>query len=630
MEQAFKKLQLRLTKQPWIVEEKTAKERTLIYIAGVVGSTFNEEYLLHVIGLLRNPKTRIMFVTSKQIEPVILEYYFQLFSRNQTERVSMEQRWDHFFVGNTEDTKTLTQKILQSQRVRKQIVSKLHNTSTSLLCTYIETPTEHALAVKLGIPLYVSDNTEHTHAFQFAQMATVQLKHPVHYYVQTIRSDKYIGLSPKKTISIVRNSGLGFDPKSNLGIILYGLSTVRKRGVIGVVSVAQSSEAAEQLCILLKRALDIRTKSHVAKMITKEPIVDRKRLVNTFLELARISSPSGHESALRVILREELVRLGVSVRVDQAGNIIGKKAGKGKVPILLSAHMDTVQPCERVKPVVRGNMIMSDGRTILGADNKAGIVYILEVLRMISIYNVEHKPLEIVFSTKEEQFSQGIQNLDMSKIKAPFGLVVDGAGLGEVDFTAPYIATLDVIISGKSAHSGVEPEKGVSAIQIAAQAINAIKLGRLHKDTTANIGVMSGGTNRNAIPDNVELVGEVRSLSRKKLEEQLERMHKALEDAAEHFGGLLSIDSKVAVPGYQFPKNDPHIQQIMSVMKQVGIKPYLRQAGGGSDANIFVARGVKAIDVGTGVEKPHTVEERIAIPDMVKMTEFLFVMIKYS
>ncbi len=624
MEQAFTKLQQRLTKQPWILETSTGRERTLLYIADL-----NTDHILHVIGLLRNPKTRIIFISVKQIDPAILEYYFDIFSNTRAERASMEQRWHNIFIGKTQPQLTLSQQILKSQRLRKQITHTVINAKSAVLYTFTNTKDDHALAVKLGIAWhFCAPDPEPIYAEQFAGMAITHKQKSVHCYVQNLTSKKYIGLSPKKIIATIRNSGLHFDPKTNLGIIAYSLSTVRKHGAFGVICVGQSPELAQQLCGVLERALDVRIKKQQTAPVVTNIQVDRRRLVNTFLQLARISSPSGREGELRQLLRNELARVGVAVRVDKAGNLIGKKVGTGKVPILLSAHMDTVQPCENIKPVVRGNTIMSDGRTILGADNKAGIVYILEVLRMLHIYNIEHKPLEVVFSTKEEQFSQGVQNLDMSKIKAPFGLVVDGAGVGEVDFTAPYIATLDVIISGKSAHSGVEPEKGVSAIQIAAQAINAIKLGRLHIDTTANIGVMTGGTNRNAIPDNVELVGEVRSLSRRKLEEQLERMHKALEDAAEHFGGLLSIDSKVVVPGYQHAKNDADIKTIMHTMKQVGITPRLRQAGGASDANIFVARGIKAIDIGTGVQKPHTVEECIYIPDMIKTTEFVLKMVK--
>lgn len=861
MDQAFEKLQRRLANQPWMVEEHTDKDRTLVYIAGmsldqeelakVAGIEFYEERLLYVIGLLRNPKTNIVFVTSKQIDPVILQYYFQLFSRSKSERASMEQRWHHFFIGNTKRDKTLTQKVLQSQRVRKQINSKLRNPETAVLRCFNSSVDEKTLAVKLGIPLFapnpellhfgsksgareifkaahlrpafgvehitsssqlikgirriikhhlvdrvvlkfnysfsgvgnailpikkfpttdsaainyiqkhlqpcetqlsvrsylkklfeqggiveewiegevlyspsvqvvvhphrrveilssheqILDSETHqiylgarfparkllrpdiiqqakligkelanhgvigpfgidfivvkrsnrlytypieinlrkggtTHPFHIARMLTeglngsegsLQTKHsnPVYYYsIDNIKSPNYIGMTPKQLIALVRKSGLEFDPETNIGITLHLMGAVRKYGKFGAVCIAQSPKSAEQLYIILQRILKARTQKKIALPESDVIAVDRNRLVNTFVDLARISSPSGHEGELRLILREELVRLGVNVRVDKAGNLIGKKAGKGNVPILLSAHMDTVQPCDRVKPVVRGNMIMSDGRTILGADNKAGIAYILEVLRMVYTHSIEHKPLEIIFSTNEEQFSQGAQSVDMSKIKAPFGLVIDGAGLGEVDFTAPYIATIDVNIAGKSAHSGVEPEKGISAIQIAAHAINAVKLGRLQKDTTANIGMMTGGTNRNAIPDNVELIGEVRSLSRRKLEEQLERIHKALEDAAEKFGGLLSIDSKVVVPGYQIPKTDPHIQQVMATMRRVGITPTLRQAGGASDANIFISRGVKAIDIGTGVQKPHTVEERIYIPDMIKVTEFVLEMIR--
>ncbi len=863
MDHTFLQLQKRLAKQLWIVKEQTNKERTLVYIAGmsldqeelakVAGIAFYEERLLYVIGLLRNPETTVVFVTSTQIDPVILEYYFQLFGRNKQEQASMRKRWHHFYIGNSRTHKTLTRKVLSSKRVTNQVLSKIVSKEHAVLRCFNVSEDEQALAVKLGIPLfapnpdllhwgsksgsrkifkqaklkpaygiedihsmeeliaairkikkqrnpeqvvikfnysfsgvgnanlllkkfpksnkaaeqylkknivpcepgmtkvqylkkcfemggiveewlvgdkvyspsvqvliepnqevrilstheqlldpetkqvylgarfparkklrpYIVDQAKAvgnalakegvigplgidflvvkkrgktythpveinlrkggtTHPFQIAQMLTEGTTRPIgamlgknkkkvyYYSFDNIKSSQYTGLTPKQLIAIVRESGLEFDSEGNMGVALHLMGALRKYGKFGAVCIARSPKAAEQLFVLLKKVVDAKVEELDIAIEAEEleNTVNRKRLVDTFVTLARIPSPSGEEDQLRIWLREELVRLGCTVRVDKAGNIIAKKAGVGKVPILLSSHMDTVQPCHNVKPVVRGDVIMTDGTTILGADNKAGIVYIIEALRILRENKFSHIPLEIVLSTYEEQFSQGVKALDMSKIKSPFGLVIDGADVGEVDYTAPYIAVIDVTITGKAAHSGVEPENGISAIQIAAQAINRMKLGRIYPDTTANIGLITGGTNRNAIPGEVRLIGEVRSLSKRKLEEQLERMHKALEDAAEKYGGLLAIDSRVAVSGYTFSKTDKDIKHIMAVMKRVGIQPQLRQAGGGSDANVFVMRGVKTIDVGTGVRKPHTVEEHININDMVQMAEFVLEMIK--
>lgn len=354
------------------------------------------------------------------------------------------------------------------------------------------------------------------------------------------------------------------------------------------------------------------------------PTIKRQRLVKTFLQLAKISSPTGEEAAIRAVVQRRLRALGVKTRVDRAGNLFGYTPGRGRVPLLLGAHLDTVQPCRNIKPVVRGHIIMTDGRTILGADDKAGIAYILECLAVLKDQRQAHVPLEIVFTVSEEDFCGGAAQIDFSRLHAPFGIVIDGALVGGIDYLSPYIAEVNVTITGKAAHSGAEPEKGISAIQIAASAIHHMRLGRLDADTTANIGIMQAGMNRNAIPDRASLHGEVRSFSKRKLEDQLESMHKALEDAAEQYGGLLNIDSRVVLQGYRLSKTDPDLKKVQKLMRQVSLEPQLLKTGGASDANTFMSKGIKVLDIGTGVQRPHTVEERIDIYDMVKTAQLLY------
>lgn len=365
-------------------------------------------------------------------------------------------------------------------------------------------------------------------------------------------------------------------------------------------------------------------------LLKRQSKVHRQRLLDAFIRYVKIPSPSHHEEELRTLLRQELIALGVKTRVDVGGNLIGRLAGQGKVPFLLCAHMDTVKPCETIRPVVRGDTIMTDGTSVLGADDKAGIATIIEFLRVLRDSNLPHPPLEIIFSTGEETFSNGLAKLDFTKIQSPYGLVVDGGGLGEIDFASAYMADVHVIVTGKAAHSGLEPEKGISAIQIAATAIHNMKLGRVDHETTANIGIISGGTIRNAIPDQVKLHGEVRSFSKKKLEQQLERMHKALEDAAEHYGGVLDIASRVALNGYSLTTHDPYLTTIKKTMQHMQITPTIVKTVTASDANTLIAHGIHVVNIGTGVCRPHTTEEHIAITDMVKLCDLLFALVMHS
>ncbi|MBI4407931.1 MAG: M20/M25/M40 family metallo-hydrolase, partial [Candidatus Kerfeldbacteria bacterium] len=270
--------------------------------------------------------------------------------------------------------------------------------------------------------------------------------------------------------------------------------------------------------------------------------INERRVLQLFFRYVKISSPSHQEAELRTLLRSQLVRLKAKTKIDGVGNLIAYVAGQGKfatsAPLLLSAHMDTVKPCKRIRPVMRGDVIMTDGKSVLGADDKAGIVAIMETLQRLRETQVDHPPLEVIFSVGEETFSDGASQLDYSLLHAPYAVVVDGGNVGEIDYKSAYLADVHATINGKAAHSGIEPEKGINAIQIAATAISKMKLGRIDHETTANIGVIRGGSIRNAVPAQVKLHGEARSFSKRKIEDQLERMYKALQDACEQYGGL--------------------------------------------------------------------------------------------
>ncbi|MBI2415677.1 MAG: M20/M25/M40 family metallo-hydrolase [Candidatus Kerfeldbacteria bacterium] len=360
-----------------------------------------------------------------------------------------------------------------------------------------------------------------------------------------------------------------------------------------------------------------------------------QRLLKNFLRLVKISSPSGSEAVIRKVMITQLRQLGVKITVDHAGNVIGRLAGYGQLksapPYLLSAHLDTVQPCSKVKPVVRGSVIMSDGSTILGADDKAGLSIIIEVLQQLHDQPVAHLPLEIVLTVGEETYTAGARQLDISKLHSATGVTVDGTTINCLNNASPGIALIDVTVQGKAAHSGMEPEQGISAIHIAAAGIARMKLGRISSSTTANIGFISGGSNRNSIPDRVTIQGEVRSHSPVQLEQQLERMHKALEDAAEQYGGTLHINSQFVVPSYSLKPINPALRKVRTVLeRQLGQAVDLIQSCGVSDANIFNHKGITVVDVGTGVQRPHTVAEQIDLRDMEMITRVVFDLIDTS
>lgn len=432
-------------------------------------------------------------------------------------------------------------------------------------------------------------------------------------------------LDPAQLIDTIKEVGLQFGHRSHSGMIIYNVQSVLEEHRVGILAVAKSHQAAEQQFEILRRALDrLATREvRLAKQSTTADEVNRNRLVRTFLKYVKIPSPSHQEMAVRAVLREELISLGVKTKVDHAGNLLGTVAGTG-TPLLLCAHMDTVKPCERIRPVVRGDMIMTDGTSVLGADDKAGIAAILELLYIFQASPVSHPPLELVFSIGEETFSDGASQLDFSQLRSPIGFVIDGEALNEIDYRSAFLADIEAVIHGKAAHSGIDPEKGVSAIQIAAKAISTMKLGRVDADTTANIGIISGGSIRNAVPAIAYVHGEARSFTKRKIEDQLERMQKALQDAAEEFGGLLELKSKVSVQGYTLSKTDPLIARVQAAIRSLGMQPKLVASMGATDANSFIPHGIKTVNIGTGGQKLHTVEECISIVDMVKATQLLY------
>jgi len=352
-------------------------------------------------------------------------------------------------------------------------------------------------------------------------------------------------------------------------------------------------------------------------------MINQDRLVSTFLELVQIDSPSGQEEEIARHLMAELRSLGLKVEHDTTGNVIGRLAGEGQ-PVLLSAHIDTVGPGQGVKPVITNGMITSDGTTILGGDDKSGVAAILEVLRVLVEQDVPHPPLEVALTVSEEIGLIGAKGLDLATFRAKEGIVLDSGGeIGAIVVTAPSQDKIRAVVHGKTAHAGVEPEKGINAIVVAAEAIAAMPLGRIDEETTANVGRIQGGTATNIVPDRVEIAGEARSHDERKLQAQVQAMTTALTKAAERHGATVEIDIQRSYSTFKLSEEDPIVQRATAAARTLSLTPLLVPSGGGSDANVFNAAGIATINISTGMEKVHTTEERIAVADVVQCAEFL-------
>ncbi len=357
-------------------------------------------------------------------------------------------------------------------------------------------------------------------------------------------------------------------------------------------------------------------------------------MVQLFCDLARITSLSGKEGAVARRLSILLKFMGAEIYIDGAGakiggetgNLIARFPGTGPgEPFLLSAHMDTVGPADNVQPRLERERVTSDGTTILGADCKAGIAIIVEALKVLEENRIPHPPVEAVFTVSEEMALMGAKYLDYSKLKSRYGLIFDNEKPLECVITqAPAANKMDIKVYGIAAHSGVAPERGISAIKVVSRAIAAMKLGRIDSETTANIGFISGGNAINIVPPLVELQGEVRSHAPAKLDRQTAHMESCLKRAVRSSG--IRVQGKALKPSYEFlverkfpglsiSRANPVLKLVDGAMKELGLKMKTFASGGGTDANIMCGHGIEAPILATGMREVHTTGEYLDLKD---------------
>lgn len=368
-------------------------------------------------------------------------------------------------------------------------------------------------------------------------------------------------------------------------------------------------------------------------------MTNKERLIAEFMELVKVDSETKHESKIAKVLTEKFEALGVDVYEDNttdqtnhgAGNLICTLKGtKENIdPIYFTSHMDTVVPGIGVTPSIEGDRIVSDKTTILGADDKAGIAAMLEAIKVLKEQNIEHGTIEFVITVGEESGLVGARALDTSKMTAKYGYALDSdMSVGNIIVAAPTQAKVRAMVKGKTAHAGVAPEKGVSAITIAAKAIAKMDLGRIDDETTANIGRFEGGSATNIVCDHVEILAEARSLEPSKMTKQAESMKEAFEKTAELMGGEADVEIDVVYPGFKFGDGDHVVELAKKAVEKIGRTPELKKSGGGSDANIIAGHGIPTINLAVGYEEIHTTNESMPIEELVKLSELVVAIIQ--
>lgn len=356
--------------------------------------------------------------------------------------------------------------------------------------------------------------------------------------------------------------------------------------------------------------------------------VNKERMLAEFKEVVAVPCHSLQEKPVFELLRAKLEVLGFTVEEDDAGEKLGGNCGNlwaflpgnkaGATSVLFSAHMDGCEPCGGTTVVQKDGYLYSDGTTILGGDDKSGVVGILEGVRMLVEENAEHGDIQILFTIAEEGGVNGSRCMDRSKLKAEVAYALDGEGApGEVVIGAPGQYKWKISVHGKTAHGGVEPEKGINAIMIAAKALAEVeRYGRIDEETTCNVGIIGGGVATNVVPDLVVIEGDVRSRNNEKLEAVREELVSTICNAVEKFGGKVTAEVEHKYSGFFIDTNSTVVKLAERACELYDLPLDITQTGGGSDANFFNTYGVPCVILGTGMKNVHTVDEFLKEEDL--------------
>ena len=367
-------------------------------------------------------------------------------------------------------------------------------------------------------------------------------------------------------------------------------------------------------------------------------MIHRSRLVSQFKKMVEFDSETYQEREIADYLTGELKQLGFEVWEDDAGyrlkeklpeygtaaptgNLYGFLKGTlNSIPILLSAHMDTVKPGIGKKAVEdEQGRITSEGNTVLGADDLAGIAAILEAVRVIKENNLPHPDIEVLFPVAEENYGKGSQLIDYSKIKSKQAYVFDLSGeIGLAATAAPTLLSFKIAVKGKNAHAGFCPQLGINAIEITAHAISGLKQGWVDEDTTVNIGKISGGKQTNIVSDECVILGEIRSLKDQKAMEEWNKLKETFERTAASYGGSLEITFEKQIEAYEIGEGEEVVERFKRVCSSLGLKGSTQYTLGGSDNNHFVRNGIRGIVVACGMNEVHTPKEFTTVEELEK------------
>ncbi|MBI9077988.1 MAG: M20/M25/M40 family metallo-hydrolase [Desulfatibacillum sp.] len=375
-------------------------------------------------------------------------------------------------------------------------------------------------------------------------------------------------------------------------------------------------------------------------------MIQADRLADFFSAVVQIDSVSREEAQVAAHLTREFEKLGAAISMDDVARAVNGDCGNlvvrfpGTVaapPLMLSAHMDTVEPGRGIKPVLEDGVFTSQGDTILGSDDKSAIAILLEVCTVLQEKSIPHGPLELVITVCEEIGLLGAKSFDISQITAKHGYALDARDPDGIVTRAPFANRIEFRMHGIDAHAGAKPEAGVNAILLASRAIAGLELGRIDEETTCNLGLIQGGVATNIVPGLVEIKGEARSHDPAKLKTVTEKMVDAFVQAVEDERSRLADPGErpfveylveEEFTGINVPADHPVVTMAQEAGKRLGRPIAMRMSGGGADANVFCSLGVITGVLGTGMTDVHSTRESVSVEDMVKCAELVLEIIR--
>jgi tripeptide aminopeptidase len=374
-------------------------------------------------------------------------------------------------------------------------------------------------------------------------------------------------------------------------------------------------------------------------LVRPASVHERERLLDDFVRLCEIESPSRRERAVADTVRAELAQLGLEVEEDdtaqdtgsEAGNLLARIPGReGGRTILLCAHLDTVPLAGPVEVTRENGVLTNRHEAILGADNKAAVATVLGAARRLS---AEGSPVgvELLFTTCEELALAGAKAFDRGRLRAEFGYVFDHASpIGEIVTASPTYYRLEADVRGHAAHAGIRPEAGRNAIVAAARALAAMPIGRIDEATTTNVGQIEGGTAANVVADRCQIVLEARSLDDARAGEVVSSMVDALTEAASETDCNVETTVERLFQGYRLPRSAPVVEIAAEALRGRGVEPVYINTGGGSDANALIAAGLPVLNVANGTERNHEPDESVTVDALEQMLDVTLAIVEVA